>query len=924
MKDQFDSLKTFNVAIVGGGPGCLAIMDMISKDRLREIRMHLVGIADTNPRSPAFERAQSMRIYTTTDYRDLFKIPGLDLIIELTGRPEVRDAILEEKPPQVQLMDHTVARLFWEIITLEDERLRTEKEAEKRIKNERDHTNRILNNLNDAVIVLGRDRVIESVNETFLCEFRLGREEVIGKPYDQVFLNRESRCADILCPLPYLDSNGLKTRRREYMVERDGEEVYYEADYSLLADEEGDRNRLLVTMRNISHRKRLELKLEKSEKKYKDLFQHAREGLALFDENGKILETNFTLAHMLGYSKEELEQAGISDLTETYSKMVLRDHLEGLKVLGFTAVEMNFVTKGGHAVPVEANITWLPYENLFRIMLRDITLKKKLEQSRKMYSERLEREVEERTRELKASEQETKNEKRTAEGIIYGSPIPMFVLDRHHTVIYWNKACERLTGCRSEEMIGTARHWEPFYSHKRPLLADLIIEGDLETMKELYRDMNLRRSAMVEGAYEAEHFFPQLGDGGTHLYFNAAPITDDAGKIQGAITTYQDLTERVKMTQKIKRREAFVQNLIRNSIDAVIATDSEDRIIVFNPGAVQIFGYAPQETIGKLRFQDILPEQTALTVREAIASDKEGPPGKIINMEVAVRNRANEILPVRLSGTLLYQNEKELGSVFFVQDLREIHRLQKEKEQAQRMAAIGSTVAGLAHYIKNVLNGLKGGAYVINSGTGKQDLELVKKGWGMVERNIEQISTIVTDMLIYSREREPKYEILDPNEVVGEVLDLMEERAKLSDVTIVRQQDPRIEKVPMDKTAIFRCLLNLVSNAVDACTLEGITDGRGMVIVKTDRPPGCAVRFQVSDNGTGMDEETQKKLFTYFFTTKGYKGTGLGLPVTQKIVEEHGGNLTFETEPGKGTTFTLTLPVRIFDSRSPVDEQAPR
>ncbi|HDZ24141.1 MAG TPA: HAMP domain-containing histidine kinase, partial [Desulfobacteraceae bacterium] len=237
-----------------------------------------------------------------------------------------------------------------------------------------------------------------------------------------------------------------------------------------------------------------------------------------------------------------------------------------------------------------------------------------------------------------------------------------------------------------------------------------------------------------------------------------------------------------------------------------------------------------------------------------------------------------------------------------------IHRLQKEKEQAQRMAAIGRTVAGLAHYIKNILNGLRGGAYVIDSAMSKQDLELVRKGWDMVERNIEQISNIVMDMLIYSSERKLHYEWVDPHEIVGEILDLMADRAGLSRVALIANLGEEIGKVAMDRTAIHRCLLNLVSNGIDACTLEGIVRGNARVEIKTDKPAGWGVRFRVIDNGTGIDPETQKRLFKDFYTTKGYKGTGLGLPVTYKIVQEHEGELFFETEPGKGTTFTLLLP----------------
>jgi two-component system NtrC family sensor kinase len=633
-------MTSFNVAIVGGGPGCLALMDMISMDRLRQLQMNLVGIADIDADAPALKKARSLNIYTTHDYHNLFILENLNLIIELTGNPQVSRDLQREKPSAVQVMDHTVARLFWDVLRLEEEKLKAQKEGEERLEAER----------------------------------------------------------------------------------------------------------------------------------------------------------------------------------------------------------------------------------------------------------------------------EARQQRKTAEGILHGTPIPMFVLNKDHKIVYWNKAVENLTGFSAGEMIGTDRHWEPFFPQKRQLLADLIIDGDLEKIQEFYREMHLRKSSIVEDAFEAEHYFAHLGKNGTHLYFNAAPIRDDSGAVQGAIVTYQDFSERVRMTEEIRRREAFVQNLIENSIDGIIATDERGKIVIFNRGAARMLGYGPEEILGKIKYQEILSRGTAKVVRTAFYGSEYGPPGKIIDMEIEGKKKDGDSIPLRFSGTLLYEKGQEVGSVVFIQDLREIHRLQKEKEQAQRMAAIGRTVAGLAHYIKNILNGLRGGAYVIDSAMSKRDLDLTRKGWDMVERNIDQISNIVTDMLIYSSDRKPRYERIDPNEIVTEILELMQDRAGLSRVVLVPELGKDLDKVAMDRTAVHRALLNLVSNAIDACTLEGIVKGNALVRIMTDKPSGWGVRFRIMDNGTGIERETREKLFKDFYTTKGYKGTGLGLPVTQKIAKEHGGDLSFETEPGKGTTFTLMLP----------------
>ncbi|HIC90895.1 MAG TPA: response regulator [Syntrophaceae bacterium] len=239
---------------------------------------------------------------------------------------------------------------------------------------------------------------------------------------------------------------------------------------------------------------------------------------------------------------------------------------------------------------------------------------------------------------------------------------------------------------------------------------------------------------------------------------------------------------------------------------------------------------------------------------------------------------------------------------------RKVEEATRELIEAERLATIGQTVAGLAHAIKNILGGLKGGVYVVNTALKKQDRNLLKTGWNMVERNIDNISNLVLDMLNYSKERKPEYEVCSPNTVAEEVCGLMEPKARESGIEIFRNFDPTIGEVSLDPKGIHCCLLNLVSNAIDACV--SCPDRPGRVEVRTTTENKWAVRFDVSDNGCGMDEETQKKVFSRFFSTKGSKGTGLGLLVTQKIVQEHDGIINFVSEVGKGSTFTIRLPHR--------------
>lgn len=242
--------------------------------------------------------------------------------------------------------------------------------------------------------------------------------------------------------------------------------------------------------------------------------------------------------------------------------------------------------------------------------------------------------------------------------------------------------------------------------------------------------------------------------------------------------------------------------------------------------------------------------------------------------------------------------------------LTKIRQLEKELIQSERLAAVGQTVASLAHYVKNILFGLKGGVYLVDEALKENDTDSLKDGWDLVESNMGRISGLVLDLLEYSRERKPEYEKCFPNEIADDVCKLTQESAKEYSIEIIKDFDPSMGEAVMDPKGIHRCLLNLVSNAIDACIYDSNEEKKWVVQVRTILEDEGMVKFEVSDNGCGMDEETKKKLFTGFFTTKEGRGTGLGLLNTQKIVQENGGTITVNSQPGKGSTFTIRMPYR--------------
>lgn len=230
--------------------------------------------------------------------------------------------------------------------------------------------------------------------------------------------------------------------------------------------------------------------------------------------------------------------------------------------------------------------------------------------------------------------------------------------------------------------------------------------------------------------------------------------------------------------------------------------------------------------------------------------------------------------------------------------------LQREMLAGERLAAIGETVAGIAHCLKNVLNGLRGGIYVADRALELEDEERFRTGWKMLKNNVSRVEKVTADMLSFVRTRRPSLKPGDPNPIVREVVEMLRDDAERKGVEFRTDLDDTLGGVPFDRTGLFRAVLNLATNAVDAC-LD--SDGGNRVRIRTAALDD-AVEISVRDNGDGIPEPVQRMLFTRLFTTKQSGGTGLGLPVTRKIIEEHGGSLTFDSAPGHGSTFRILLP----------------
>jgi signal transduction histidine kinase len=226
--------------------------------------------------------------------------------------------------------------------------------------------------------------------------------------------------------------------------------------------------------------------------------------------------------------------------------------------------------------------------------------------------------------------------------------------------------------------------------------------------------------------------------------------------------------------------------------------------------------------------------------------------------------------------------------------------------QAERLAAIGQTMATVAHHIKNILQGIRGGSYLIDMGLSEHDEPLVRKGWAIVDKNQNKITNLMMDMLTFSKEREPDLVPSDINRIVSDVVELMQSRAADSDVTLHWHPAENIPTLVFDPEGLHRAVLNVVTNAIDAAS---DAHESAEVNVKTEySPDGGVFRVIASDNGPGIPPEMMEHLFSPFISSKKSRGTGLGLPVSQKIIHEHGGRILVDSAPDRGSRFILELP----------------
>ncbi len=508
-------------------------------------------------------------------------------------------------------------------------------------------------------------------------------------------------------------------------------------------------------------------------------------------------------------------------------------------------------------------------------------------------------------------------EKNFTVSLLQGSATATFVIDCDHNLLFWNRACEALTGIAAEDLVGTDRHWSAFYHEKTPCLADLLMDRVIP-----FETKEFSRSDIISEGVQGEKWVTVAGRK-RYLFFNAAPVLNDKGEVVAAVETLEDITERKLLEEElVKLTYAVTQSPI-----GIIITDNNGVIEYVNPRFTEISGYQLADVQGEQSSMFKWVDASAKTYRELIKTIRDGGEwrGRFHN-----RKKNGELY---WEDALIAPIKNSAGEItHFIamkEDITERVRLEEQLQYSQKMDSIGRMAGGLAHDFNNILTAIAGYVGIMEFYTA-EDSPLTSS-LTQIRNSVDRAATLVQGLLDFSRRQRTNPLAVNLNDIVIRVGKLLSSLIG-EDITLHNFLSEAPLEILADTVQIEQLIMHLVNNARDAMPNGGeLWIGTRRATLDNDfvrrygyGSVGDYALLTLTDNGVGMDAATLENIYEPFFSTKGVgKGSGLGLSVVYGCVKQHKGFLTCYSEPGKGTQFNIYLPLLQDDSEYEADEPKP-
>jgi len=509
--------------------------------------------------------------------------------------------------------------------------------------------------------------------------------------------------------------------------------------------------------------------------------------------------------------------------------------------------------------------------------------------------------------------------------IIQGSMIPTFIINNEHILTHWNRACEELTGHNAYELVGTDRQWVPFRSAKRPTMADVIVGQLSKEDVEKYYGSSWRKSKIIQEAYEAEEFFPHLGENGKWIFFTAAPIKSPDGKIIGAIETLRDQTEDKKaqeeielqdqelskLYEKYKTSEEKYRSLFNNNPNPIFIIDYQTlEILDINHRVANDYGYSKVELLGRSFLE--IGDQDDDTIKDGLRGLGTSEAVLFTKKRHYKKNKDPFFVNMKVVSARYSHRDVLIASTT---DITESVEKETQLIQAGKLATLGTMAAGMAHEINQPLNVIQICSdlilKMIKKGITIPEEELVMMANDIIE-NVARASGVIKHVRDFARQSERDLKKMNLNDPIIDVFKVLGHQLTVHSITVIRELDPDLPEIRAEHNRLEQVFINLVTNAIDAMDEKSEKSEKPVekkLVIKTFTR-GNEVVASVSDTGMGMSEAVKRKIFEPFFTTKETgKGTGLGTSISFGIIKDYGGTIEIDSVEGEGACFTIKFPV---------------
>lgn len=741
------------------------------------------------------------------------------------------------------------------------------KKAEGAIRDNEQRSKLLFEAVPDLIFVLTRDGTCVDFKADRDDDLVIPRSEIIGKSIGDIGLSPE-----------HLERAFTKIERA--ITTKTVQEFEYDLT---LADGIGSwsarmvalsDNEVLALARNITERKKAEEAITESELKYRTLAENTQEAIIVLQDN-VIKFLNPATLDISGYAYEEMVSKPFMGLIhpDDRQKVAARYVRE---VTGESLTNPNMyrvIRKDGTVrwvLGIGISITWegRPASLSF---ITDITERKEAEEA------------------LRESERHYRLLAENIDDVIV-------TFDMNLNCTYVSPSITRLQGLTVDEAMTStpAANLAP----KSLELAMNVFGEELE--KEATGSADPNRSVTLE--------LEQYHKDGSTIWTEStfSPLRDERGKPIGIIGITRDIRRRKETEKALKESEAKFRGVFETSRDFMYISSIDGKIIEYNPSAKEFFGYSDEE-ITDLSILDLYQDpEDRVALLEKLKAE-----GFVQNYELQLKKKDGSL--IEALATIVVRRDSDGNLIGFqgsVKDITQMRRLEQQLVQAEKLSGLGTMISGIAHELNNPLTAIMGNAELLSMGRTITNRE--KRSLDVILQESSRAAKIVNGLLAFAREHKPERRMINVNDVVRQTLSLREYNLRVNNTSVQLSLSEKAPPTLADPHQLQQVFTNMISNASDA-----LADmGGGKLTIRT-KENEKTLRIEFEDDGPGIKKENLKKVFDPFFTTKDVgKGTGLGLSMAYGIIEEHGGRIEVESEPGRGAKFTIVLPVHKGKTRS--------